>query len=315
MSDIKKKSGMIFYEKDGIKGEAHKSWYRGEHCNFNPNLKNLTEDDAAKNYILKGWIPAKPFITKKTPVIAFGSCFAENITKYLTGRGYTVASDSAKGVVDFRAGVNNTFAVRQLFEWVYENKRFSEETWHDSDKEVIIRNDKIRTETLKAFNSAEIFIITLGLSEVWYNKKTNGIFWRAIPEKQFDPKIHGFKVSTFLENKNNIQYIYDIIRKHKPKAKIIFTVSPVPLVATFRPVSCITANCASKSILKAAVDEFYRENNGDNNRNLFYWPSYEIVKELYPDPYGGDNRHIKKECVQFIMKEFENFYAVKDKSK
>jgi len=310
-NDIKRKGGKIYYEKDNIKGSADKSWYRGKHCNFNPNKVNLKDADAASKYILKGWVPAKPFLTKKTPVIAFGSCFAEHITGYLSAKGYTIASDQGRGIIDFRAGVNNTFAVRQLFEWVYDGKVFAEETWHDSSKNIITRNKKIRNETLKAFGIAKIFIITLGLSEVWYNKQTGGVFWRAIPESQFDPNIHAFKVSTFAENKSNIQYIYDTIKKYNPKSKIIFTISPVPLVATFRPESCITANCVSKSILRAAVDEFYRENNGSNNRQLFYWPSYEIVKELHRDPYAGDNRHIKKECVKAIMKEFERFYTVK----
>ena len=293
------------------KRSVNKSWYRGEHCNFNPSKKAMLRKDAFDAFIVSGWKPARPFIDKKTSIIAFGSCFAVEITKFLSEKGFSIASSEAHGTIDFRAGVNNTFAIRQLFEWVYENKNFLEETWHDENKEIIARNEKIRKHSLKTFKKADVFILTLGLSEVWYNKKTNAVFWRAIPQGQFDSEIHAFKVSTFKENKENIQYIFDTIKKIKPNAKVIFTISPVPLVATFRPASCISANNVSKSILRAAVDEFYRENNGDKRKDLFYWPSYEIVEKLYNDPYKPDNRHIKKDCVNFIMNKFKKYYIKK----
>ena len=287
---------------------ANKSWYRGEHCNFGPNKKQVKSKEAFDKFIINGWQPSQPFISKKTPIIAFGSCFAIEITRFLSERGYSIASSEGDGVIDFRAGVNNTFAIRQLFEWVYEDKLFLEETWHDEDKGVIARSRKIREHSLKTFEKANVFILTLGLSEVWYNKKTNAVFWRAIPKRQFDPRVHAFKVSSFKENKENIQYIFDTIKKIKPNAKVIFTVSPVPLVATFRAESCLTANSVSKSILRAAVDEFYRENDGASREDLFYWPSYEIVEKLYEDPYRPDNRHIKKDCVNFIMNKFKKYY-------
>ncbi len=41
---------------------------------------------------------------------------------------------------------------------------------------------------------------------------------------------------------------------------------------------------------------------------LFYWPSYEIVKEFHTDPYMDDGRHIKPEIVQQIMRLFHKFY-------
>ena len=42
--EIRKKSknpDKIIYNVDNIKGKAHKTWYRGDHCNFNPNISNL----------------------------------------------------------------------------------------------------------------------------------------------------------------------------------------------------------------------------------------------------------------------------------
>jgi hypothetical protein len=75
-----------------------------------------------------------------------------------------------------------------------------------------------------------------------------------------------------------------------------------------RPVSCITANSASKSILRVAVDELMR----NNMNKVFYWPSYEIVKEFHVDSYMEDGRHIKPEIVKQIMRLFHKYYLYKE---
>src|SRR4051794_18200181 len=72
---------------------AHFSWYRGEHTNFNPTKVNLFEKDAIDDYILKGWLPDAPFITKTTPIVAFGSCFAEHVSRYLRKRGFNILGE------------------------------------------------------------------------------------------------------------------------------------------------------------------------------------------------------------------------------
>ena len=148
----------------------------------------------------------------------------------------------------------------------------------------------------------------MGLSEVWYNRDTGNVYWRGIPRLEFDPKRHGFRVTTVEENRENLERIYSIIRAKRPGATIILTLSPVPLVATFRPVSCITANVVSKAVLRVAVDELMRENGTDPE--LHYWPSYEIVKEYCREPYDDDNRHVKPEIVSRIMDAFAKFYLV-----
>lgn len=312
----KKDTGKIYYKKNEIGGTAHKSWYRGSDCNFNPNKINILQKDAIERYILKGWLPEEPFLDKNSSITAFGSCFAKHISEYLEKKGYNVVSSNDNSYIDFRAGVNNVFAIRQLLEFVFLNKAFAEETWHRDDKTVILKNQELRNKTLKLFINTDLFIITLGLSEIWYNKETNDAFWRAIPVGQFDERVHSFKVASFAETKENIKIIYTLIKKYNPKARVLFTISPVPLVATFRPVSCITANAVSKALLRAAIDEFYRDLKENNDESLFYWPSYEIIEKIFTNTIEGgayieDCRHIKLECVEMIMKLFEKYY-IKD---
>lgn len=307
------------YKLGNEKRQLNIAWFRGNHTNFLPMKKDLYNEKGLEDFIFYGWLPTKPFIKKDTKIIPIGSCFAREVSGYLASKGFTSlekpADDNDRNAItkkagNFNEGVNNTFALRQLFEWVWLNKQPKEETWHKGDKSIIKHGDIERKMELERFNNADVFIITLGLSEIWHNKQTGDAFWRAIPSTQYDKSKHGFKVSTVQENKDNINTILSLINKHTPNAKVIMTLSPVPLMATFRPVSCITASSVSKSILRVVIDEIIREYDKDN---LYYWPSYEMVKEYARDPYGDDNRHITRKFVDFIMENFSRYYIVNEK--
>jgi len=303
---------------DPHRRKTHQTWYRGEHCNFIPSKVNLEESDAIDRYVLSGWLPAAPFIDQRTCVTAFGSCFAQHISRFLSDREY-MAGNALMGqdigqdfqdahVIEFGEGIVNTFALLQQFEWAFENRQFSENLWHGSAGQLAAYDSEIRETTRRLFEKTDVFIITLGLSEVWYNKQSGEVFWRAIPQEQFDESIHGFKVATFQENLDNLERLRSIVRAHKPNASLIFTLSPIPLVATFRPVSCITANSASKAILRPVLDEFFRRYEDD--RNLYYWPAYELITNYFQNPYLEDNRHVAPQILNAVMAKFAEHYLI-----
>lgn len=312
-------SNFLFRTGDDVQ-PAHPSWYRGETCHFNPTKAALHAARGLDEYILKGWLPAAPFVTRSMAITAFGSCFAENVSRWLMRQQYTTgnrlawAAGSAdlniydSHVVRFGEGMVNTFALRQQFEWALEGRQFAEDLWFGSRGELAGYNEAARASTGTLFARSEVFIITLGLSEVWCNKHTGEVFWRAIPRERFDPAVHGFRVSTVAENYDNLCAVHRLIRRIHPTAAIVFTLSPVPLVGTFRPVSCITASSVSKAILRVAVDELMRAHADDPH--LYYWPSYEIVKEYCPDPYLDDNRHPRPEVIDLIMRTFASHYLI-----
>jgi hypothetical protein len=151
-----------------------------------------------------------------------------------------------------------------------------------------------------------VFILTLGLSEIWFDKVSGRAFWRAIPMHLFDESRHAFRVSTVAENLANLAEISDLVERHVPGATIVFTLSPIPLMATFRPISCITANSASKAILRVAIDELMRQ----QRPRIHYFPSYEIVKDVYVDAFQDDYRHLKPAVIDFIMSTFARHYCV-----
>lgn len=287
------------------------SFHRGEVVNYQPNREDYQSDRFLPDYLLKGWTPAEPVLTKGMKITAFGSCFAANITRHLSNIGYNLSNDRDPDVYISRLGdgMVNTASILGQFEWALENKKQAENLWHDYRAEGYGYDEDIRLRTRDIFLGTEFFIITLGLSEIWFDSETGGTFWRAVPEEAFNPERHKFRVMSFAETKADIERIHTLIRTHVPNAKILFTVSPIALAATFRDVSCLTANAASKAILRAALDEFLREHKDELNRSLFYFPSMEIVQLGFDYPWEADNRHPHSYVLDTVMKVFEATYC------
>lgn len=295
---------------DGKSKSVGYSFYRGDSMHFSPNRGELNAPDGLRSYLLKGWMPSAPFIDGDTNIIAFGSCFALNISNYLNNIGYNVATkrDTVAYVSKLGDGIVNTFALLQQFEWAWRNKTPQTDLWHGYKAVEFGYDEEVRLKTKEMFDEADVFIITLGLSEVWYDEPTGEVFWKAVPQKMFDPKRHKFRVASYDESLENLRKIHSIIREFRPEANIVFTLSPIPLAATFRDQSCITSNSASKAILKAALDHLYREISPSDPK-LFYFPSYEIVLECFRNQFGGDRRHVYPHVLNINMKAFEKFFC------
>jgi hypothetical protein len=254
------------------KGAGRFPWFKGAHRNFMPTREELAAPNVIDEYFLRGWLPDKPFITEGTNITAFGSCFALEINKRLALRGFNTFKLKYKRIpiVFAPADINNTFVIRQQFEWAFQDRKFSsvDGLWWTKEQSLVEPLEEARIQTRQAVIETGVFILTLGLSEIWYNKKTGGVFWRGVPDGQFDADSHDFRVSTVSENIDNLESIWEMIKANNPEAKVVFTLSPVPLRATHRPVSCVTANTASKAILRAAVDEFIRAHPDSLNKDL-----------------------------------------------
>lgn len=292
--------------------ERHRvSFYRGETVNYFADRADFESKTFLQDFVLKGWLPSAPFLTRDTKITAFGSCFAANITRHLTGIGYDLSSKRAPDIYISRLGdgMVNAPAILGQLEWALENTKMPANLWHGFNAESYRYDEKIRLETRDVFLATDFFIITLGLSEVWYDIETGGTFWRAIPKDAFNPSRHSFRVLSVEETKRDIERMRGLIRHHVPGAKILFTVSPIPLAATFRPVSCMTANAVSKAVIRAALDEVLRAHPDELNETLFYFPSMEILQLAFYDPWAK-GRHPRPYVLDTIMKTFEAAYCV-----
>lgn len=305
---------------DGETIEAD-GWYRGETTNFYPRNREPGSDrdiDNIYQHVLKGWEPAEPFIGKDDLITAFGSCFAAYIESNLRWRGYKTSigqygnPDNSNYwgrslIIKCGEGFVNTFSLRTQLEWIFEGATPDVRIWHKSEGVLREYIDSNRDAAERIFNETEVFIFTLGLSEVWFNKKTCAVLWAGVPKRHFDPDIYGFRVVSAAENFSNLARIVDLIRAHRGDVPIIFTVSPVPHNATFRPVSCITASFASKARIRVAVDDLMLARPGDER--LFYFPSYEMVQGYFERPWRDDNVHVSDDAISTIMSVFERYYC------
>ena len=299
-------------EKSEIKKNMGSAFFRGtKGVRLNPYEKDYEDIYFLKKYVLQGWAPVKPVIDCNTQITAFGSCFAQHISNHLENLKYNLTAQKSPDIyISYMGeGMVNVHAIAQQFEWALEDKQIPNGLWHGYRAEDYGVDETVRLKTKKAFQETDFFILTLGLSEVWEDIETGEIFWRAVPVDKFDENRHRFRVLSMSETKLQISKIYSIIRKNIPTAKVLFTLSPVPLAATFRQISCISANSISKSILRASLDEFLRESNGDLGENLFYFPSYEVISELFYEKYENDCRHPQPEIIELIMKMFEGMFC------
>jgi GSCFA family protein len=266
--------------------------------------------DLIREYVLPGHAPGEPLLRAQDRVITLGSCFAQELRSYLERAGFSADA--------FRVpeGLNNTFAILDFVSWCVTGKDTGRGFRYDTTPDGDIAEWKLeesRELVHRHLREAGAFVFTLGLAEVWRDRESGAVFWRGVPKDVYDEHRHVFTPTTVEENERNVLQAIELIRRVNPVAPIVLTLSPVPLKATFREISCLTADCVSKSTLRVALDRVVAH----RLENVYYWPSYEIVRWVgghLPWPaYGfnrGDSRHVTRFLVAKIIDSFmEAFYT------
>lgn len=273
-----------------------------------------------------------------------GSCFANELRADLMRRGRTVLpaidpnlhplfdarakETSSWGDWDERVQLQfyNTFSIRQEFEkafglWAQGPDDFwvvrpvgQAPFWQDPYRRRVFAPSlaAVReiTQTLdrhlrEAIHLADVFVFTLGLTEVW-RKIDNQKVTCAEPGYcgGGGQETSVFHASNYEENLENMRFVIDLLKKHRPDAKIFITVSPVSLGRTFRPgMDVAVANMASKSILRAVVAELTTR-----YPDIHYFPSYEMCLYDWDRSFREDGRHVQPEKVREIMDQFSDIW-------
>jgi hypothetical protein len=260
-----------------------------------------------RDHILPGHVPPTPLLSAGDTVVTLGSCFAQELREVLQ------LADFDSSNLWVPAGLNNTFALLDFVSWAasgeptalaYRYERSGDGTLAEWTPQLE------QAEYAGLFRRAGALVFTLGLAEVWCDRETGLVFWRGVPEEIFDSQRHEFRVSSVTENAENLRRLIEVVRMVNPVAPIVLTLSPVPLLATFRELSCLTADCVSKSILRVALDDVLT----DRPDNVYYWPSFELVRWAGAAfdwrAYGQDARHPHRYLVQSIVEAFvDAFYG------
>lgn len=297
------------HDPDNLSLQNLDSWYLGGTVRRVPTKADYERDGIAS--ILEGWLPSRPLIDRDTRVIGVGSCFARYFILWLAENGFNKGGEASpyNALLRYGATFESAAVIAQQFRWAFDELDGASPLWIGKDKEVFEANEERRRLVRETLRETDLLILTLGLSEVWYDVQTGEPLWRALTRRHYDPARHLFRIETLQDTKRHLEKIEEIRRRELPDLKIVFTVSPVRLTATFRPVSAISANSASKAILRAALDEFLRERGELLNRQLFYFPSYEMVHDYFRDPFEEDNRHVSSYVASRIVATFARHYC------
>lgn len=281
-------------------------------------------------------------IASSDKVATAGSCFAQNITRYMKKIGLepyvaepahplmteTGINTDSYGVFSARYG--NIYTTRQCLELFQQAfslipiiEDFVEEggRYFDLLRPNILAEGFANLQEAKAdrayhlacvrrlFETTDIFVFTLGLTESWYNAE-QGHTYPVCPgtvHGNYIPEVHQFHNLTCAEVVSDLDRLLSGLREVRPDLRIILTVSPVPLVATNTDTNVLIASSYSKSVLRAACGEIEPKYN-----NVQYFPAYEIIS--HPASFGqyldSDLRGVTERGVSHVMDcFFSSFYG------
>lgn len=269
---------------------------------------------------------------------AIGSCFARNVEEHLEMHGVTVLSRQSAvrdlGATRARAtGIFNKFnpySMLHELQFASGELRYDERSlflsgraqYYDSHLvaksgdasliDMMARREEINGYFAQAFQ-ADVLILTLGLTEAWFDRET-GLFFNATPNPyQIRATPERFELRVLSHNQciTALRDMKALLDRHsKPGQKVVLTVSPVPLGRTFTSDDVIVANMTSKATLRSAAWEFINETQGFD-----YFPSYEAVQMSHPDvAWQPDRVHVTNTMVGAIIDCFLERYGISDPS-
>lgn len=264
-------------------------------------------------------------------VVSAGSCFASNVVPWLeaanitylrTERPHPIFESMGEnlGYRSFSAAYGNIYTVRQMLQLLKRAQglfRPDEDRWHvdgavidpfrpglrypaSSDAEFDVLTAQHLAATRTAFREASVLVLTLGLTEAWISS-VDGAVYPGAPGTiagTFDPTRHVFHNFTADEVRRDLHELIELVRVDNPAARVILTVSPVPLVATATAEHVLTASTYSKSVLRVAAGEI-----ASSVADVTYFPAYEIITGPQA-PYEfmeADRRNVSASGIRAAM--------------
>lgn len=268
-----------------------------------------------------------------------GSCFAQHISRTLASIGFsylvTEPAPATVGAIDENYGVfparfGNLYTTRQLlqlFQRAYGIFDPIDSEWPSSDGGFLdpfrprIQNGGFATvDELRAdrdchlaavrdmFELCDVLVFTLGLTEGWEAVADGAVFPLApgTVTDRISPAAYRFHNFTVGEVDADLLQFIDLLRSVNPSVRIILTVSPVSLVATYEDRHVLVSTVYSKSVLRVAADQVMRA-----RPDVAYFPSYEIISGVHARSqfYEDDLREVSPSGVSQVMSIFLKHYV------
>ena len=274
-----------------------------------------------------------PKIEQSTKIMTLGSCFANNLLKFLSF--YNVDSINKEYLLQCENGdmqwtniynpkvfsrfVKMALDILNNGELSSENQQLGVvalgDEWIDlmftierEDKspsldELVQRRTKYFKKFLSRIFEADVICCTFGLAECWFDKEYQ-TFINVTPSKRIVkryPDRFEFRVLDHAQAISAMEEIVHLVNESSStNPKFVFTVSPVPLLATFRNQDVIVSNFYSKSLLRSSIEPIVH-----NHENVFYFPSFEMLLHTNgTNIWTNDLRHIYSNFITAVINNF-----------
>jgi hypothetical protein len=275
-------------------------------------------------------------------VATAGSCFAQHISRHLRNNGFCYfVTETAHPIVPpelheqfgygtFSARFGNIYTSRQLLQLflrAFGVFQPAEDIWRHSEGhlidpfrpniqpggfltefELLRDRDRHFAAVRRMFLELDIFVFTLGLTECWASQLDDAVFpiCPGVAGGVFDETRHRFLNLSVVDVVQDIDSFLRKLKQVNDSAKVILTVSPVPLAATAENSHVLVATTYSKAVLRVAAETIAK-----NHSQVAYFPSYEIITGAFNRGayFAPDLRSVTEAGVGHVMRLFLNHYA------
>ncbi len=271
-------------------------------------------------------------VTTKDRFFCIGSCFARNVEEHLIYNGLKVLSRKIVcpagewGGPRLNGFVNKftTFSMLNELDWVAQRPVIDAdlfegagEGWRDLQlstgtppvtlERAIERRAYLIDDYFARIKSSDVVVLTLGLNEAWFDTRT-GRYLNEAPTPasvRRQPERYRLEVTDARQNLAAMEQIHRRLREMNPQVRIVVTVSPVPMFATFSGRDAAVANTYSKAVLRVVAEEF-----AASHPLVDYFPSYDMVM-LAPrkEAFGADCLHVTDAAVGQVIGHFLRLYT------
>lgn len=284
--------------------------------------------------------PVTPLPFRISPtdrIMTAGSCFAQHISRHLRKSGFDfLVTEPAHPLLPdavaeafhygrFTARYGNIYTARQLLQLLHRAEgrlkpldgawKEDDGRWIDPLRPLIhpggfasleeLERDRTQhlVAVMQAFERLDVLVFTLGLTESWV-AAMDGTVYPACPGTaggRFDASLHHFHNQSAGEVIADLTDFINGLRRINPRARVILTVSPVPLVATATDRHVLQATSYSKAVLRVAA-----ESVAITLPDVAYFPSYEIITgpQARGHYFADDLRSVTDEGVDRVMNLF-----------
>lgn len=277
-------------------------------------------------------------LTRSDKIATAGSCFAQHIGNNLARRGAafmdleppppalfaSLADERRFGYRVYSCRYGNIYTTRQLvqlFDEAFGRRTPAEVVWQREGRfydalrpsvdpvgqpsaELVLKLRAAHLARVRAmFESLDLFVFTLGLTEAWLSRE-DGTSFPTAPGTicgEHDPARYEFRNFTYPEIAADMTRFWSALREVNPRARLLMTVSPVPLTATASGDHVLVATTYSKSTLRAVAGDLAKQ-----LPDAWYFPSYEIISS-HPSRgmfYDPNLRTVNEFGVNYVMSHF-----------